>query len=930
MKGRRLIVGCLSILLGSATLSSAAPFAHAQVATDEQFYVVGSSKVTTTPPVIDATHPQVGSVVTAESPVPCVMDVYDGPTIWQFDEPYRDLDGDGKYGFGEPYCDANANGRYDGIWVVGGVNRHAEKVRDDIYVRTILVSDGPVADATSKSVAISSLDALGIFDTDVEVARQLVAQQHPQVDDVFVSANHNESAPDTIGLYGPSPPGAGDGLPAGESSGVNDYYMNYLAQRIAASVDEAFNEAQPATLRLVETTAPTIVPRFKQWPTTNQGDDASSVPPGPQTGRIDVWNPKVGILQAKAIADDHTIFTLADYAAHVQNLGHSSEGRLKYHITADWPRYFWDDIEAQQGGDAIYLQGANGSVETPSVPSRGNFPEGSVDRSEAIGKELAEVVNGALTSIPGEALPYAPLQIERDKDIKLPVQTSAFKAAFAANLFPHKTFTTPPTDPVELQPGGEGPYIQSSVGVVRIGDLELIANPGEAFPALTRGSHWGQNESCDTRENPPVPTYYSGARYRWDMGLANDMIGYEIPAWGWDESAAIYTRPDDPCSQQPTAGDKGHDHALEAESLGPAAGNIVAKHLVALLKKVNGDSPNTVVQGRYIFADGTLSRRPYKAPFVQGGVVEPNESAVALIEFTSPAFTVYALPDFDGDFQIDGRGTFIDFDGQDQDAADQQTRGMQVGTRAHFLDVWPDQTSAQGPNPKPSPTPTPSPTASPTSSPTGSPEPSPTEPTPSPSSSSGEPPPGGLSVTLQSDHMRRPYGWPFVLSGTVSSDGVCSGPYTVTIERKRYDADSYKEVATVLSQQSNSWSFQTKAGVNGVYRAIARGGGGCDSEPTEPLKIRIRAGVRAVFPETCTGGGTITGRVRPNLAGTRVALDRLHLDRSSKTKATDYDRLNGRSRFKLHFTGCKGRYFVRWWHQSPSNARGYFRFTYHR
>ena len=42
--------------------------------------------------------------------------------------------------------------------------------------------------------------------------------------------------------------------------------------------------------------------------------------------------------------------------------------------------------------------------------------------------------------------------------------------------------------------------------VVDVGpDLQLLANPGEAFPALMVGSHWGiEDASCPDRPNPPV------------------------------------------------------------------------------------------------------------------------------------------------------------------------------------------------------------------------------------------------------------------------------------------------------------------------------------------------------------------------------------------------------------------------------------------
>jgi hypothetical protein len=427
---------------------------------------------------------------------------------------------------------------------------------------------------------------------------------------------------------------------------------------------------------------------------------------------------------------------------------------------------------------------------------------------------------------------------------------------------------------------------------VRIGNLEFIANPGEAFPSLIRGSHWGQSESCDTRENPPVPTYYSTARYRWDMGLANDMAGYELPAWGWDESAAVYTSPDDPCSQQESSGDKGHKHALESESLGPAAGNFVAKHLVALIEGIDGADANEIARGRYLFSDGTLSRRPYEAPFDPNGVVSPTRHAVGIVSFEGSTFHTYALPSFDGPFEIEGTGGFVDFDGLPQLRSNQTTRGMAVAGNDLFLDVWPDLDTLGAPGPEPSP---------------------PAEP---------------LTVSITSNRRQAGYRRAFRLSGEVGSGTGCSGPYTVSVSRKRYNGGSYKEVATVLSQADGRWSLSTRARVNGSYRAIARGGNGCVSEESPPVEVKVRVRITAHPPRSCRGHESVAGRVIPQQNGTRVALQRLRFDGKRRWVFVDRDRLDRGSRYLLTSNSCRGFYRVKWRRQSASNAAGHHRFHF--
>src|SRR3954451_23083377 len=114
-----------------------------------------------------------------------------------------------------------------------------------------------------------------------------------------------------------------------------------------------------------------------------------------------------------------------------------------------------------------------------------------------------------------------------------------------------------------------------------------MSAPGEAFPALMLGSPFGvEDESCD-RPNPAVPVWHGRASFRFPVGLADDMIGYLIPAWGFyanppglfqDTSACGLTS--DPTDSHDPAG---HDHKLESESVGPTGSNAAANRLATLL-----------------------------------------------------------------------------------------------------------------------------------------------------------------------------------------------------------------------------------------------------------------------------------------------------------------------------------------------------------
>jgi hypothetical protein len=115
-------------------------------------------------------------------------------------------------------------------------------------------------------------------------------------------------------------------------------------------------------------------------------------------------------------------------------------------------------------------------------------------------------------------------------EFTVPLENNAFKAAAAAGLFGERqTYAAG-------QPAGRGGTdLLTAVSVLRVGpDLQLLGNPGEAFPALMVGSPWGiEDAPCPSRANPSVPTWNADAAYRFQVGLADDMIGYLSPPWAY-------------------------------------------------------------------------------------------------------------------------------------------------------------------------------------------------------------------------------------------------------------------------------------------------------------------------------------------------------------------------------------------------------------
>jgi hypothetical protein len=666
---------------------------------DDTPWQIGAAKVETTPPAFDAAQDlQDFPEVDPTRQITCPRATYDGPRLWRFEEPYQDTDGSGDFSYPvsgdpgtapapEPYCDYNHNGRWDGIYLSGGADHHAKSVHDPIDARAVAFSDG------DRTVALVSVVAQGIFENYLREARTQaieLAAQPPHcghIDEMVVSSNHNESSPDTVGIYGAPPDPTGS---FGLNSSIDEYYMDWLDARIAEAAVAACDNRRAASLREVEFPVP---PGLRQeihaWPTTDHNGNAVAV------------DPKVRVLQARD-GSGSPIFTMMNLADHNQDIGQSDTYDVAHAVSADWPGYFHRRLEQDVGGMAMFLAADVGSMEDlitdPAIPDPPCFSgaNGCYAQVEATGNAVADVVAAALPE--ARTVPLGPVDGERT-EFCVPLENNLFRAAFEAGLFGERQGYT------NCQPTGRaGNEVHTSVAVLDVGrDLQFLVNPGEAFPGLMLGSPWGiEDASCPARDNPPVPTWHAHAQYRFQVGLGDDLIGYEKPAWSFIYEPPTFTSPD--CNTDP----HGHSHSLESEAVGPAASNIVAQNLTDLLDQ-DPDPAADIRLGRYVKADGTLTDA-YSNPQDQGApghfpkdavaiwLADPGSTTLDAAPGDPDSGTIVALSDVGsfGSRTVDANGDFMDFDGADQPSGPNlSTRGMLVtapdgsALKRYYVNVYP-------------------------------------------------------------------------------------------------------------------------------------------------------------------------------------------------------------------------------------------------
>jgi len=374
-------------------------------------------------------------------------------------------------------------------------------------------------------------------------------------------------------------------------------------------------------------------------------------------------------------------------------------------ISDDWPGVFAATVEAQLHGRAMFLVADNGSIEDPHLfplpnPQDGcpasDFDdhrardEGCFDLAQHTGTRLAVDILATVQSGMEEVAPH-PLTAHIDQ-FYVPLQNQLFLAAFASGLFAHRTAATA----TACADSNNRPTtcFLTEVGLLDFGpQLEMLVNPGEAYPALIEGTRSassrsparsGRNRRCRRGTRRPRTSW------RWGWATISSATRFPHPAGTaaapctWIPAATAAT-PDPTDSHDPL----GNYHKLESESVGPDTGNLIAQRLAALADAVPDPPGNFIESGRFITSSGTFTRKGAGNPV--GMWVLPK----GVTSFSPGTGTVIALPGISafGSVPVNLTGQVMDFDGRTQAAPDINTRGMIVhqgdgSVARYFMDPY--------------------------------------------------------------------------------------------------------------------------------------------------------------------------------------------------------------------------------------------------
>jgi hypothetical protein len=604
---------------------------------------------------------------------------FNGSRLFAFEEPYTDLKLDGHFDPGDPYVDCNGNGRWDGNLLGGGDNtpRFYDHVADPVTARALVVA------GRHGTIAVEVVDQEGFFDIYQKQIRDRVRADGYQLSNIFISATHDESAPDSLGL------GGLDQL----TSGVNNYWVKYMVGQSVRAIERAYRALRPATIRYTEVLEP-----------SNMRQCWSSYP--------FVDDQHIPVLEAVDL-HGRTIATLASISQHAETLGFNGgtpalDAQQNW-VSSDWIHFFRASLEQRLGGVGIEMAGSVGSVESPAVYSTSisrtpqqfidaghpagcrtlfkvgaqtdtsgalHTPIGYTGETRVFGQQMAGQVAGALTS-GAYYNSHSNVLWGRRANICVPLGNALFALGSSLGVFANRPgYNADCTQAMPLAPNGttSGSSLQSQVAAFRIGDGEFISLPGEVFPfTFLRGFLGPQDMPNPSDPLPPWLIPHMHTPFRFLDGLAEDMVGYIFPT---GNAVGVPTL----SNLNPSDRDRfGCGHSDDSEAASAQSADIIGNALVPLLDH-QGGPPETIARGRYVLGNGTLSRDPLGGPEIKCNTdltfIPASRSAVAVKLASGRVVRPRA---------------WMSLSGLPQTAPDRDTRGyFDAAGRRVWLDVFPD------------------------------------------------------------------------------------------------------------------------------------------------------------------------------------------------------------------------------------------------
>ena len=304
------------------------------------------------------------------------------------------------------------------VWLAGyDRDTKSVEVHDDIWARALALDNG------ERTIVIVTTDLIGLMLNFVDEIRDELVSDGLERDNIIITATHQHSGPDVIGLWNVDK----------KKSGVDKKYMSELKTKIIVVIQKALVSKQDAVLAFSETEV-----RGISYNGRDKGVDDFSV-----------------VTLHASTPDSQTIAVLVNFACHPEVLTSGNK-----YITSDYVHYMYQTLESELGGTALFVNGALGGMLTPLVT------ENTFKEAERCGKSLAVAV---LDAISREKAVESKTLISVRKRINLAVPNQKFQR-FSQNGIIHRSFSNA--------------QVETEVGILKIGPAIVATIPGEALPKI--------------------------------------------------------------------------------------------------------------------------------------------------------------------------------------------------------------------------------------------------------------------------------------------------------------------------------------------------------------------------------------------------------------------------------------------------------------
>ena len=318
--------------------------------------------------------------------------------------------------------------------VSGGVGTPSpvKEKRGELSARAMVFQNGDT------TIAIVGLDLLGFPSVLCNRVRKQVTGI--PAENILIASTHTHSAPDCYGF----PDGKG-----GHTGNLE--FMDAVCNKTAEAINEAVKNLRPAVLKINTDEA--------------KGQIAYNYY-APQ-----LYDPRMSVIQASG-TDGKTIGTLVNYAIHPEVLGKSAG-----FCSPDLVGPLRDKIEAEVGGMALFMNGAQGGMITadnrdltqlPRDPAAGYWNDFRTwEECLRIGHTMADE---ALRIIKSAPLQKDPTLYCTSMDVKFPVESDLMWAIVLGSPLGY--------------PHNDDHSVTSRINLLNIGDAQILTIPGEALPNI--------------------------------------------------------------------------------------------------------------------------------------------------------------------------------------------------------------------------------------------------------------------------------------------------------------------------------------------------------------------------------------------------------------------------------------------------------------